>query len=264
MHMDNRLDTAGMLKAQGRVLGALILRDLKTRFFGNELGFLLAIGWPLSHILILLAINTMMGRAAPYGESEALWFATGVIPFMAFSYMSRWIMMGIAVNSPLLSFPTVKVTDIMFARAIVEVLSAGSVVLIMFAVFWFFEIDFMPRDVVQAALALMANMLLGLGMGVLNAPIAAALPFWIIGYSLLTIFFWISAGVFFVPDALPEPARTYLSYLPTLQGVEWMRSAYYQGYGAGILDRAYLVSFGVVSLFIGLGIERLVRGKMMH
>jgi capsular polysaccharide transport system permease protein len=78
------------------------------------------------------------------------------------------------------------------------------------------------------------------------------------------IIFWLASGVFFVPDAMPEPARTYLSYVPMLQGVEWMRSAYYQGFGEGILDRGYLISFGVVSLFIGLALERLVRGKMLH
>jgi capsular polysaccharide transport system permease protein len=134
----------------------------------------------------------------------------------------------------------------------------------MFAIFWIYDIDFMPRDTVQAALALMANMLLGLGLGVLNAPIAAAIPFWMVGYSLLIIVSWMASGVLFVPDAMPEPARTYLSYVPMLQGIEWMRSAYYQGFGEGILDRGYLISFGIVSLFIGLALERLVRGKMLQ
>jgi capsular polysaccharide transport system permease protein len=262
--MDTRLDTFGMLRAQGRVLVALMLRDIKTRFGGNELGFLIAIAWPLSHILILLAINSSLGRAVPYGESAALWFATGIIPFTAFSYMSRFIMFGIWMNRPLLGFPAVKITDVLFARAIVELLSAAMVVLIMFAIFWACDIDFMPRDTVQAALALFAMMLLGLGLGVLNAPIAAVVPFWATGYTLLIIVFWIASGVIFVPDALPEPARTYLSYLPVLQGVEWMRSAYYEGFGAGILDRSYLVSFGVVSLFIGLALERLVRVRMLQ
>lgn len=43
-----------------------------------------------------------------------------------------------------------------------------------------------------------------------------------------------------------------------------MRSAYYEGYGAIILDRPYLISFAIVTLFIGLALERLVRGKMLQ
>jgi capsular polysaccharide transport system permease protein len=261
--MDMRLDSIGMLKAQGRVLAALMLHDLKTRFFGNEFGFLLTMGWPLTHILVLLIINTSMGRAVPYGESPALWFATGVIPFAAFNYMARFIMLGIVLNRPLLSFPIVKITDILFARSINEVLSAGVVVLIMFTILWAFDVDFMPTDVVQAASAMLAMMLLGLGYGVVNAVIAAAIPGWITGYALLTILLWASSSIFFVPDALPEQVRVPLSYLPTVQGVEWMRSAYYDGYGAYTLDKLYMLSCSVVILFTGLAIERAVRGKML-
>src|SRR5579863_1714090 len=108
--MSDGLSVADVTRAQGRLLLALMLRDIKTRFGGSEWGFILAIAWPLSHIGVLILFNGAMGRTAPYGESAALWYATGVVPFMAFSYMSRWIMMGIALNKPLLTFPIVKVT----------------------------------------------------------------------------------------------------------------------------------------------------------
>jgi capsular polysaccharide transport system permease protein len=42
-----------------------------------------------------------------------------------------------------------------------------------------------------------------------------------------------------------------------------MRSAYYEGLGANILDKPYLIYFSVVTLFIGLVLERLVRGKIL-
>jgi hypothetical protein len=51
------------------------------------------------------------------------------------------------------------------------------------------------------------------------------------------------------------------SYVPPLQVVEWMRSAYYEDFGAGVLDKTYLIAFSVVTLFAGLALERLVRGK---
>jgi capsular polysaccharide transport system permease protein len=264
MFVEHALTPAGVLKAQWRIIHALMLRNIKTRLGGNELGFLLmGVGWPLSHILILLLINAGLGRAAPYGESAPLWYATGVIPLVAFQYMSRFIMLGIASNKPLLSFPVIKITDILFASAITEVLNAGLVVLIMFAIFWVFGVDFIPRDVVQACLALLSMMLLGLGWGVINAIVAAAIPGWMLGFILFQIILWMASGVVFVPDALPEAIRIPLSYLPTLQGVEWMRSAYYEDYGTVILDKSYVVYFAVVTLFIGLAVERLVRGKMM-
>ena len=262
--MDYTLSNADMLKAQCRIIVALMLHDIRSRFGGSALGFVaMAIGWPLSHILICIVIYSFIGRAAPYGDSAALWFATGVVPFLAFQYMSRFIVLGVVMNRPLLSFPVVKVTDIVFAGAIIEVLNAGLVVLIVFAIFWALDIDFMPRDVVQASLALLAMMFLGLAWGVVNAIIAAAVRLWFFVVILIQILLWVSSGIVFVPDALPEAARTALSYLPTVQGVEWMRSAYYDGLGANFLDKTYLICFSVVTLFFGLVLERLVRGKLL-
>ena len=258
------LTLSELVAVQWRVLVALMLRDVKTRFGGSEWGFLLAIVWPLSHIGILLLINAGAGRVVPYGDSAALWFATGIVPFMAFSYMSRFIMYGIVMNRPLLLFPRVKITDILFARAIVEALSAGCVVLILAIIFWADGIDFMPLNPAQACFALGASMLLGLGAGVINAIIAAAYPIWITGYSLFTIFLWLSSGVFYVASALPETLRYPLSFNPIVHGVEWMRSAYYEGYSGSFLDKAYIIWFALSLLSVGLLLERVVRGKLLQ
>jgi capsular polysaccharide transport system permease protein len=262
--VNNALTNVGMLKAQGRIIVALMLHDIRSRFGSNASGFIaMGILWPLSHMFILLAIYAVMGRIAPFGESTALWFATGVVPFLAFQYMARFIAIGVLRNKSLLSLPVVKVTDILFAAAIIEVLNTGLVVLIVFAIFTALDIDFMPRDVVQASFALLSMMFLGLAYGVVNAMIIGAFRFWILPFILIQILLWASSGIMFVPDSLPEVARTALSYLPTVQGVEWMRSAYYEGYGAATLDKAYLVSFAIVTLFVGLVLERLIRGKIM-
>jgi capsular polysaccharide transport system permease protein len=263
MQTEYALNTVGMLKAQWRIILALMLHDLKSRLGGSEFGFLaLGVGFPLSHILILLGINAGLGRAPPYGDSTALWYATGVVPFMAFQYVSRFIVLSVILNRPLLSFPVVKATDVLYAGAIIEVLNAGMVVLIVFAIFWMLGIDFMPLDVVQASLSMLAMILLGLAWGIVNAVIAAIFPLWVTGFFLSQVIFWLTSGILFVPDALPAAIRAPLSYLPWLQGVEWMRSAYYLDFGAPILDRTYLISFAVVCLFVGLVLERALRGKL--
>jgi capsular polysaccharide transport system permease protein len=258
------LTLSELVAVQWRVLVALMLRDIKTRFGGSEWGFLIAIAWPLSHIVLLLLINAGAGRVAPYGDSAALWFATGIVPFMAFSYMSRFIMYGIVLNRPLLLFPRVKITDILFARALVEVLNAGCVVLILAVIFWAYGINFMPRNPAEACFALGASMLLGLGAGVINAIVAAAFPIWATGYSLFMILLWFTSGVFYVASALPEALRYPLSFNPIVHGVEWMRSAYYEGYSGAFLDKAYLIWFALVLLAAGLSLERIVRGKLLQ
>jgi capsular polysaccharide transport system permease protein len=254
---------AETLRAQGRVLLALMLRDVKTRFFGTPVGFVIVTAFPLFNIFIVLAINTVAGRAAPYGDSAAVWYGAGLVPFMAFQYMSRYTVLGIVLNRPLVGFPVVKIIDVLLARGIVEVLNAGVVTLAAMLTFALMGVDFMPSDPVQAVYAMGASMLLGLGFGIVNGVIAGLVVFWATGYGLFGIVMWILSGVVLSPEALPETAQYWLSFNPALQGVVWMRSAYYEGYGEHILDRGYMLEFAVASLFVGLLLARLLRGPLL-
>jgi capsular polysaccharide transport system permease protein len=256
-------DLWSAFRRQRRVLFALMLRNMRTKFFGNGLGYLVAIAWPLSHILILVAMYSFMGRMAPYGDSTALFIATGVVPFQTFAYLSRFMMLMLIRMRPLLAFPEVKVLDMLFASALLEIMSACCVVIAFLIIAWFAGIDPMPRDIVQAAYALGAAVLLGLGFGLFNGVIALAFPPWFTGFMLVYILLWLSAGIIFVPDALPAQIRDIAAYQPALQLVEWMRSAYYEGYGSMVLDRGYVIGFGVMTVFLGLLLERAMRGHLL-
>ena len=256
------LSTLSLLRAQFNVIVAIMLRDIRTRFFGHGVGYLVAIGWPLTHILILIALFTVLGRTAPYGESLTVFFASGLVPFMTFMYMSRFIMLSLVLNRPLLVYPAIKVVDILLARALLEILAACCMVIVLMTFFWVLGIDFVPPDVVEASYALGAAMLLGAGFGIINGVIAMAVPTGVTGYALVTIVLYLLSGIAFVPDAMPETARYYLSFLPSLQIVEWMRAAYYEGYST-ILDRTYAIFWGVGTIFLGLLMERLFRGHLL-
>jgi capsular polysaccharide transport system permease protein len=88
-------------------------------------------------------------------------------------------------------------------------------------------------------------------------------PFWMTVYALLMLVMWIGSGVLFVPDALPAQLRDALALQPWLQIVEWMRSAYFEGYGVAILDKPYVLAWGGGALFLGLSFERFFRGRML-
>ena len=240
-----------------------MLRNMRTKFFGNGLGYIVAVGWPLTHIVVLVIAFIGMGRTAPFGDSTALFIATGVVPFQTFSYLARFMMLQLVKSRPLLAYPEVKVLDMLIAAALLEVLSAVWVIVVFFIIAWFAGIDPLPRDTVQAACALGACVLLGLGFGLINGVIVLAFPGWFAGYAVLNIIFWLTSGVYFVPDALPAAVRDVLAYHPVLQVIEWTRSAYYEGYGAGVLDRQYVIGFGIVMVFLGLVLERATRGYVL-
>ena len=262
---DARSDLRELLETHSRILVALILRDVQTRFFGTALGFIVAILWPVSHIFILILINGALGRPSPYGESAPLFFATGLLPFMCFNYMSRFTCLGIMINKPLLGFPIVKVGDLLLARGVLEVLNAAVVVIVTILILTAMGVNIWPPRPLEAMYAMLACMMLGFGFGIVNGVIAGIFPFWFTPFSLFQIVLWLASGVINVPDDLPESARYWLSFNPILVGVEWMRSAFYEGYGLNeLLDKPYLLGFGAVSILVGLIMERTMRGVIMR
>ncbi len=163
-----RISFLQALSQKRHVMTAVMLRDMRTRFFNHGLGFLIVALWPLAHMLILLAIYTVVGRKTPFGESLNVFFATGLIPTLAFMYVSRFMSLSLILNRPMLSFPVVTVVDIMTARAVLEIIAAYLTLIFMFAILLALGDDPIPFDVEQAVYAYLATLLLSVGVRVLG------------------------------------------------------------------------------------------------
>ena len=240
----------GILAQQAHVWYALMMHDIKSRFFGSGLGMILNMAWPMAHMAVILAMNA--SRIAPFGDSIVLYTATGVIPFMAFNYPSRFLCIGTMMNRNFMSYTIINVFDLVFARALLELMSF-CVVTFLFCLFLaLFGINVVPFDFIGAMEALAAALFLGIGMGFFNSMIALLWSFWVTASVLIIIGFWATCGLLLNPNALPQPYRYYISFNPTLHAVEWMRASFYPSYTSIVLDKSYLLNFAFFSFAIGL------------
>lgn len=258
---------AGLIEAliiQRRVLGALVLRDMRTRFGRSFMGYVIIVCWPLSHLLGLMSIYLVTRRVAPVGASVPIFLGTGILPYILCLYPARQIMLALAMNQPLLHFPVVKATDIVLARGILEVLTAFWVTLIFATILFVCGVDIVPIHYQDAIQAILATIYLGFAIGFISALLFKLTRAWLPVQVVLIIVLYVTAGVFFIPSALPDNIQNILWYNPLLHCVEWMRSAYYDGYGYGLLDRGYLVSFSTFVIALSLVVERAVRGRLLQ
>ena len=252
------------LREKRNVMAAVVLRDIRSRYFNHGLGFLLIAVWPLAHMLILLAVYAALGRQAPYGDSLRVFFATGLIPTLAFVYVSRWMSLSLILNRPMLAFPVVTVLDIMAARAFLEITAAVLTLIFLFLILLFMGDNPYPFDPHEAAFAYLACLLLAIGFGSIAGVLVMFMPVFATVYALTMILFYLLSGTLFVLSALPEPIAYALSWNPVLQTVEWMRSAYYPDYSDKYLDKTYTLGFGMSSLCLGLLMERVFRRRMLE
>ena len=252
------------LTNQANVLHALVLHDIKSRFFGNGLGYVVTILWPGVHLAIIVGIYAATGRGNGYGTSPLLFVSTGVLPYICWSYISRFCMMGVIMNKSALSYPIINVLDIIFARVFLEIVTCAIVTFVLLAFLILNGIDVVPNHPAQAALGLLSSVLLGIGFGVLNAGIALIMPLWGIGYMGILILFWITSGVAINPEMLPEQIGYWLSWNPLLHCVEWLRSAYYDDYPARLLDKTYVLGVGFCTLSLGLLMQRTMKRFLLN
>lgn len=226
-------------------------------------GSLIIVAWPLSHLIALVSVYHISGHFIPIGTNSAVFFGTGVLPYILWFYPARFIMLSIVMNRSLLGLPAVKTSDIIIARCIVEIVSAFWVTCIFLFGLFIFGVDALPHHVTDAILAVLATLYLAVAMGWTAAVLFALVRAWLAIQIGIFILMFMFSGIFFIPTNLPAKFRDILWYNPLLHSVEWLRSAYYDGYGYGMLSKSYLLGCATVVLFIGLVIERALRGRLL-
>ena len=113
-------DFTEALAIQGRVLLALMLREARTRYGRQQIGYLWALIEPMMHISMMMLIYSLMGRGSPLGESLPMFLATGFATFLGFRNVYNRTRGGYGSNEALLTYPVVKIVDVFLGRALLE------------------------------------------------------------------------------------------------------------------------------------------------
>lgn len=248
-----------------RVLGAVLLRDMRTRFGRTHLGYLIAILWPFFHLAIIIGARTIFSKMAPpMGTEPAVFYATGVLPYVLCLYPARMMTMVILQNKPLLQFRIVTPVILMFGRAILETLNSMVVLALLLLALRLLDIEFAPYDWIAMAQGIIAAVYLGIGIGFFGI-----ICYSIIGFPalmlviLLLLVQYLTSGALIPLTIFPSDIKELLPYNPLFHCVEWLRTAYY-GIESYHLDKFYVFATGSVFLFIGLLGERLLRGRLLQ
>lgn len=242
---------------------AILLRDIRLRAGRYYTGFLMLLLMPLAHLLAIVIIYEVMGRVAPVGTDQVVYFGLSILPFVILIYSSRQIVSALSQNAPLLYFNRVKVFDIIIARGILESVSSIAVFAMLLCILSLYSDDFAPRDWPGVVFAVASAIYLSFSIGVPNALIARVVPMWYYVFALSAPVFWIASGIFFFPSAIPDPYDKWIALNPLLQCVEWIRYSYYEDYPDKLLNIPYLFTFATASLAISLIAERLARRMLL-
>ena len=246
------------LAIQRRVISALLLREILTRYGRHNIGFL----W-----LFIEPMMFSVGITILWSYTQ---LAKGVMPVAGFaltgySSLILWRntvnkMTGAATsNKGLLYHQQVKILDLVFARALLELGSVTTSLVILTLVFQQLGLMEMPVDPLKAVVGWLYLMWSIFGVGMLAAYLGAVSELfdriWHVAMYLTLPF----TGAFAMMSWLPPETQHILLWSPMVNAVELLREGYF-GIGVNaVYSIQYMFEVNTALTLFGLLLVRKIR-----
>lgn len=237
------------LAIQSRVVGALLMREILTRFGRHNLGFLWLF---LEPMLFTLAITALWSAAMTIHQSNlpiVAFAVTGYSSVLLWRNMPARCVTAITPNLALMYHRHVKVIDVFASRVLLE--AAGSTIAFSILTGVFVGVGWMklPEDIlkVMGAWVLLAwfGAALAMLVGALSERTEVVEKLW---HPTAYILFPLSGAVFMV-DWLPKAAQDFVLLLPMVHGVELLREGWF---GSSVRAHYDVEYFMVANLLLTL------------
>ncbi|AXS40571.1 ABC transporter permease [Breoghania sp. L-A4] len=213
-------DLGSPLQIFARNTLSLVLREMRSRYSEQKLSYAWALLEPLGWITMLSLMFMSLGtHNPPVGDSFVVFFCTGVVPFNIYSQTSGAVMNAIQMNKSLLYFPIIKSIDTFVSRAILEIVTHITVLVVIIGCYNFMFGGELPEDWLNviAPIALLA--VIGFNTGVINCVIVAHFKEWRNIWGVISRPLFFLSGIFYVVESFPPPSR--ISFTGTPSCIAW-------------------------------------------
>lgn len=246
-------------RIQVRVIHALMIRELHTRFGRENIGFLWIMVEPLLFAGLVALIWRFMKGPEEHGIGIIAFVVTGYIPITLFRHgVSRSVSIFVA-NSSLMYHRQVKILDFIFVRFLIEFLGSMMAYVFIAGVLMLFDEFPVPADIGMLVAGWMLYSLFVLSLCFMIAPLSEMSEVLEKFMPVVTYVMIPFSGLFTMASWLTPSLRGYLLWSPFVNAMEMMRkgiwgdqiSAYYNIWNPLVCS--------IVASVIGLALCRHVR-----
>jgi ABC-type polysaccharide/polyol phosphate export permease len=241
---------------QRRVVGALLLREMLTRFGRHNIGFLWLFAEPMMFTLGVTAIWSAFKVVHGSNLPIVAFCVTGYSSVLLWRNMPARCISAIEPNRSLMYHRNVKVLDIFLARLLLEgggaTISFALLSLLFIAIGWLAP----PEDILKVAGAWFllawfgASLAVFLGALCISSELVEKLwhPAAYLAFPL--------SGAGFLVDAFPSEIQSALLWVPMVHAAEMLRDGYFGSAVRSHYDVGYLATCCAVLTLLGLAKTR--------
>jgi ABC-type polysaccharide/polyol phosphate export permease len=237
---------------QRRVIGALLVREMLTRYGRHNLGFLWIFVEPMIFTLGVTTLWTISGMSHGSNLPIVAFAITGYSSVLLWRNMPGRTIGGLGPNMPLMYHRNVRVIDIFFARLLLEVAGATMSFVVLSLLFSFLGWMKLPEDILQVVFGWVMlawfGAALAIFLGALSERTEAIEKLW---HPASYLLFPLS-GAGFLVDALPKVGQEFVLLLPMVHGVEIIREGYFGSAIHAHYSVAYMATFNSILTLLGL------------
>jgi ABC-2 type transport system permease protein/capsular polysaccharide transport system permease protein len=235
---------------EGRVIHALLLREILTRFGRHNIGFLWLFVEPMLFTLGVTALWTLTKSLHTSNVPITAFALTGYSTVLLWRNMPARCIGAIEPNLSLMYHRNVKVADIFAARLLLEGGGATISFVILSIVFIAAGLIDPPEDLLQVIGGWLMTAWFGMSLAVFLGSLAQESELvdklW---HPTAYLLFPLSGAAFLV-DAVPSAAQHYLLYLPMVHGTEYIREGYFGSRIRAHYDLGYMALCNTLLLLL--------------
>jgi len=243
-------------KTQRRVLSALVMRELLTRYGRNNIGFLWLFLEPMLFTLAITAFwaatRSIHGSAIPI-TAFAL---TGYSSVLLWRNMVGRCINAIETNKSLLYHRQVTVTDVYLARIILEFLAVSTSFVALGFILYMMGWMQPPEDALRVLEGWLVQSWFGAALALTIGGIAEKVT--IVGklWPPFAFILFAFSGVGFLVDTLPSGMQSAILWLPMVNALEYMRDGWFGSAFRAHYDMEYVLVVNLLATFAGLSLVR--------
>lgn len=244
------------LAIQGRVIGALLMREILTRYGRHNIGFLWVFGEPMLFTLGITIVWTLMKLNHGSSLPITAFAITGYSSLLLWRNCSNRIVKAIEVNHSLLYHRNVRVIDVFSARLILEIAGATASAIVLTILFVAMDLMSPPADILTAMMGWLLQALFAFSLSLIVGSLSERSEFVERVWHIITYLMLPFSGTFFMVEWLPKSTHKLILWVPMVHGTEMIRHGYFGTAVRTHENPAYFLLFDIILLFIGLSLVK--------
>lgn len=249
-------DTIRAFHVQCRVIGALTMREVITRYGRHNIGFMWLFVEPMLFTIGVATLWTLSGMHINSPIPIVAFAITGYSSVLLWRNMPGRTVHAIEPNLSLMYHRNVRVIDIFISRLLLEAVGATVSFIVLSAAATAMGWMSMPNDVLKVLVGWIMLFWFGcslaLFLGALSSRSELVDKFW---HPSAYLLFPLSGAAFMV-EWLPKSAQDVVLWLPMVHGVEYVRDGYFGETVKTHHDLLYMSGCCLILTVLGLAQER--------